>query len=319
MHLLGGEFEFVSDSAELRGIVEWAYAGLPRHALGRPVPRFNVSLKLASREPAATNRRVPKIEMFSGGEFLGAATARSDFVALSPARRSGLIVVSRAMLRSRYHVRYELLEFAVFTLATRAQKLVPLHAACVGNGGNGLLLIGDSGAGKSTAALHCLLAGLELLSEDAVFVTPGMQATGVANFLHIKRNSLRFVEAGAAARLASSPLIRRNSGVRKLEIDLRRHDFPLAPAPLNIVGSVFLSTQSAPQDALLAPLPRGQVLTRIKVTQPYAAGQPGWSRFLQQLVRLPAYELRRGRHPADTAHCLAALLADVKRHGGRSS
>lgn len=318
MQLLGGEFEFVTDSAELRRIVEWAYAGLPRHALGHPVPRFTVSLKLAGRESAATNRRVPKIQMLSGGELLGAATARSDFVALSPATRSALIAVSRAMLRSRYQVRYELLEFAVFTLATRAQQLVPLHAACVGRGGKGLLLIGDSGAGKSTAALHCLLTGLELLSEDAVFVTADLQATGVSNFLHIKRNSLRFVDAPMAARLASSPQIRRTSGVRKLEIDLRSHGFALAPAPLHIVGSVFLSAQSAPEDARLTALLRGQLLSRLHSTQPYAAQQPGWSRFQQQLARLPVYELRRGRHPAETAHCLAALLAEVKAHGGRS-
>ena len=49
--------------------------------------------------------------------------------------------------------RYEMLEFAVFTLASRVQGVVPLHAACIGRRGRGLLLMGDSGAGKSTAAL----------------------------------------------------------------------------------------------------------------------------------------------------------------------
>jgi hypothetical protein len=58
------------------------------------------------------------------------------------------------MLRFPYHARYELIEFAVFTLAARAQGLVPLHAACVGEEGRGLLLMGESGAGKSTASLH---------------------------------------------------------------------------------------------------------------------------------------------------------------------
>jgi serine kinase of HPr protein (carbohydrate metabolism regulator) len=55
-----------------------------------------------------------------------------------------------------YLTRYELIEFAVFTLAQRVQGLVPLHAACVGRAGRGLLLMGGSGAGKSTLALHCL-------------------------------------------------------------------------------------------------------------------------------------------------------------------
>lgn len=319
MTLLGGEFEFLSDSAELRRIVDWAYAGLPRHVLGRPAPRFSVRLQLAGPETAAQRRGVPRLQMLSGGELLGAASARSDFVALSPASGRALVVVSRAMLRSPYHVRYDLLEFAVFTLAARAQGLVPLHAACAGRGGRGLLLIGDSGAGKSTAALHCLLAGLELLSEDAVFVTPGtLQATGVANFLHIKSHSLRYLDAATAARLAASPQIRRHSGARKLEIDLRSHGFQLAAKPLNIVGSVFLSPESAPDDALLSPLPRQELLRRLAATQPYAAQQPSWSGFRQALARLPAHELRRGRHPAQTARCLSALLAGVKAHGERS-
>ncbi len=32
--------------------------------------------------------------------------------------------------------------------------------------------MGDSGAGKSTLSLLCLLAGLEFLAEDSLFVDP---------------------------------------------------------------------------------------------------------------------------------------------------
>jgi hypothetical protein len=313
MQLLGGDFDFVSGSPELRGIVDWAYAGLPRHALAHPAPRFTVQLTLAAaprREPA------PRLQMLAGGALLGAATAASDFVALSPGERSALIAVSRALLASRYHVRYELLEFAVFTLAARAQCLVPLHAACAGRQGRGLLLIGDSGAGKSTMALACALAGMQMLAEDSVFVTPDtLLATGVPNFLHVQRDTLRFVEGPTRAQLLRSPRIRRRSGVTKLEVDLRRHGFHLAPAPLALVASVFLSSQHAPDHALLAPLPRGQLPARLEVTQPYAAHQAGWRTFRQKLARLPAYELRRGSHPGEGVRALEELLGE---HGRRS-
>jgi hypothetical protein len=314
MHLLGGEFEFASDSRELRRIVDWAYAGLPRHELSHPAPQFTIRLTAAAPVRPA-GEEVPRLEMLSGGELLGAATGRSDFVALSPAQRSGLIVVSRPMLRSRYHVRYELVEFAVFTLAARAQGLVPLHAACVGREGRGLLLMGGSGAGKSTAALHCLLAGLELLAEDSVFVLPDtLMATGVANFLHVQHDTLRLVPDPAAARLARSPVIRRRSGVEKLEIDLRRHGFLLAPQPLLLVGSVFLSPQAAPSRELLTALPREELLERIEAAQPYAAHQAGWRPFKQRLARLPAYELRRGAHPSEGARVLQELLTGGGSH-----
>ena len=98
------------------------------------------------------------------------------------------------MLRFPYHTRYELIEFAVFTLASRVQGLVPLHGACVGRAGSGVLLLGPSGAGKSTVTLQCLIEGLGFLAEDSVFVVPDtLLATGVSNFLHVRADSLRWI------------------------------------------------------------------------------------------------------------------------------
>lgn len=91
---------------------------------------------------------------------------------LSVPQRHAMLVVSEDMLAHAYHLRYELIEFAVFLLAARGIGLVPLHGACVGQRGRSVLLLGASGAGKSTLALHSLLHGLEVLSEDGVFVAP---------------------------------------------------------------------------------------------------------------------------------------------------
>ena len=68
----------------------------------------------------------------------------------SPMSRA-LICVSNAMLRHRYHARYELVELAFLTLAARAQSLVPLHAACVGANGKGVLLMGGERDGQEHA------------------------------------------------------------------------------------------------------------------------------------------------------------------------
>jgi len=310
IRLLGGEFEFASDSPELRRIVDWAYANLPRHKLSAAVPRFRIRLTLAPRERTRRRGEAPRIEMLSGANLLGATTSASDFVALSAAQQTGLIVVSRGMLRFRYHVRYELIEFAVFTLATRAQRLVPLHAACVGRDGRGLLLMGASGAGKSTACLHCLLGGLDFLAEDSVFVAPdSMLATGVSNFLHVRRDALRFVPDSCAALIRRSPIIRRRSGVQKFEIDLRGPEFRLAPRPLKIVGVVFMRRAAAGNRPLVAPLGRAELLARLQASQPYAANQTGWTMFSKRIASTPAFELRRGDHPTEAVEALKDLLA----------
>jgi len=52
-----------------------------------------------------------------------------------------------------------------------------LHAACVGWQGTGALLVGKSGAGKSTTALQCLIRGLSFLGDDYVAVSASLPHT----------------------------------------------------------------------------------------------------------------------------------------------
>jgi energy-coupling factor transporter ATP-binding protein EcfA2 len=243
--------------------------------------------------------------------MLCGTSSSSDFAVLSGDYRSGLIVVSRDRLRFPYHTRYELIEFAVFTLAARAQGLMPLHGACVGHEGRGLLLFGDSGAGKSTVSLHCLLRGMDFLAEDSVFVTPDtLRATGIANFVHVRCDSVHSLPTSSAPMIRKSPIIRRRSGVEKFEIDLRRTDFRLAPSPLKVAGIVFISPQPARRGVLLTPLRANQALARFKKSQSYALTQPGWATFRKRIADTPAFELRRGRSPEEAADALQALLAD---------
>ncbi len=318
MHVLGGEFEFESDSDELHELVTWAYGRLPRHELSGPAPRFRIRLAVAPAAPHRATRThrlssAPDLHTLSGAGYLCGTSAAGTFAVLSTALNSALVVVARSMLRFRYHLRYELLEFVVFTLAQRAQGLVPLHAACIGRSGRGVLVVGTSGAGKSTTALHWLLRGHEFVAEDSMFVEPGsLLATGVANFLHIRRESLRFVAPAIGASLRRSPRIRRRSGVEKLEIDVRRPEFHLAPRALEIAAVVFLSARHASGRRLLQRVARSELVARLRASQPYAAHQPGWKRFTQQIRSVPAFELQRGRHPDEGIETLERLLAHVR-------
>jgi energy-coupling factor transporter ATP-binding protein EcfA2 len=234
----------------------------------------------------------------------------ANFAVVSPRERTGLVMVSPDMLHYPYQVRYELIEFAVFVLASRAQGLVPLHAACVGRSGRGLLLIGSSGAGKSTLALHCLMLGMNLLAEDSVFVHPErMLATGISNFLHLRRDSLPFVDdKSVVARIRKSPMIRRRSGVEKYEVDVRGLGGRVASSALRIEGIVFLSTRSRGRGAALVPLPRRTLLRRLTAAQPYPAQLPSWKIFVKHLSAVRAFELRRGQHPTEAAVALRLML-----------
>jgi hypothetical protein len=310
--LLGARFHFESESPQLLRLVDSAYLGLPPHRLPTVAPRLRVRLMLnAPEQPHPRSRsEPPPLSMLSGAGYLGGATNSSSFVLSSPAERTALVVLSRRMLLFPHHTRYEYIEFAAFTLAARCQELASLHAACVGRDGRGILLMGPGGAGKSTVTLHCLLRGFDMLSEDAVFVAPDtMLATGVANFLHVRFDTLRWLgKTRAAAAIRKSPVIQRRSGVRKLEIDLRRGAYRLAASPLKITAVVFLSPQSAGDRSLLEPLSKSDLLARLTAAQAYAANQPKWAAFRKGVLGLGAFELRRGSHPLEAVDALEALL-----------
>jgi hypothetical protein len=308
--LLGAHVAFESNSAALLRLVDSAYAGVPAHRLGGAAARLRIRLLLNASVGRHARTEPPPLTMLSGTGLLTGATDASNFVVMAPAERAALVVVSPRMLRSAYHTRYELIEFAVYTLAARVQELIPLHAACVGLAGRAALLMGPSGAGKSTVALHCLLAGFDFLSEDSVFVTPHtLRATGIANFLHVRANSLRWLDRSRdLATIRRSPVIVRRSGVKKFEVDLRHSHYRLADTAQRLVAIVFLSQESAAAGELLRPLTQRRLMARLLEDQAYATEQRQWQTFKRRLATVRGYELCRGKHPAESVLALRRLL-----------
>ncbi|WP_369981576.1 serine kinase [Xanthomonas bundabergensis] len=309
--LLGGHFHFESNSEALLHLVEAAFGEVPPHRLPGAA-RFRIELNLVARRdaPYLLSLAPPPVRTHSGAGVLCGVIDADNYLVLMPDQGRALLVVSEDMLAHPYHVRYELIEFAVFVLATRTMGLVPLHGACVGADGRGVLLLGASGAGKSTLALHSLLRGLEFLAEDAIFVDPQrMLATGIGNFLHLRPDLLRLVDEDTRAWIAAAPTIHRRSGVAKHEVDIRHGRARLAPAPLRLVGAVFVSaTAAADPRQLLRPLGEREVLERLSADQPYAAAQPGWALFARQLQRLGVHELQRGADPGASVDAVLQLL-----------
>lgn len=311
MQILGARFVFKSDSGALLGLVATTYGGLPSYLFSPDVPTFHIELRLVQRAGNSPALEPPVVQLQSAAGALCGVMDASNYAVVMPDRGSALIVASEDMLVSPYHLRYELLEFAVFTLATRGMGLVPLHGACVGQHGHGVLLLGASGSGKSTLALHSLLRGLDFVAEDAVFVQPEtLRATGVPNYLHVKADALRFIEDEKAQRwINQAPVIRRRSGVQKFEPDLRDGPGRLARTATEIIGAVFVSSEPADgPDGLLSTIAAEEIGALLGADQPYAAGQPGWREFVQGMIRTGVYRLCRGQHPDVAIDALRSLL-----------
>jgi hypothetical protein len=319
--VLGGKFEFSASDKRLLDLVRHAYKALPVHKLSTQIVRSKIALRLATDSPHSSRwsgRAPPVLSLHSGAGMLSGTVDANNFVTILPQQRAALVTLSELMLEHPYHARYELLEFAVYLLAARTQGFLPLHAACVGARGRGVLFIGESGAGKSTLALHCLRAGMEFLAEDSVLVRPdNLLATGVGTFLHLRVGGRHFLPA-TPQWIKDAPVIRRRSGIRKYEVDMRTTRFKLARTALRITAIVFLSSQSTPavrgregrnlRDGLLHKLAHAAAVRRIHETQPYAVTQPGWTRFSASIARLPCHILYRGKHPSEQVAAIASLL-----------
>ncbi|HLJ78277.1 MAG TPA: hypothetical protein VKT75_12725 [Acidobacteriaceae bacterium] len=87
------------------------------------------------------------------------------------------VVVSSAALQHPLYFRYFFLEGAAGVhIATRHST--PIHAGCVTLNGRGVLLCGDSGAGKSSLSFACARAGWGYVSDDASFLLHGRSIVG---------------------------------------------------------------------------------------------------------------------------------------------
>jgi hypothetical protein len=218
LSVLGCDFAVESTDRALGNLAVDSFGDLPRYKLDKPPRSFTVSLVLTNHKRTwSRSAEPPQPVLSSGNGMLCATMDAGNFAIVDVAMSRALICISAAMLQYPYHARYELIEFAFLTLASRAQSLVPLHAACVGSNELGLLLMGSSGTGKSTLSLHALAGGMQLHSEDSAFVaSTGLTIAGVPNYLYLQRGSLDFLESGKLRRqIESSTQIRRRSGVQK--------------------------------------------------------------------------------------------------------
>ena len=309
--VLGGDFAVETEDEALLDLSLEAFGGLPRHKLEPRPRRFTVRLALTDHPQSwARGSAPPRPALGAGAGLLSATVDAGNFVVVDVAMARAFVSISDAMLRERYHARYELVELAFLTLAARGQSLVPLHAACVGTGGKGVLLVGASGAGKSTLSLHALAGGMQFLSEDSAFVALGsLRVTGVPSYLHLGPQTLRFLPANSLRRkIERSPTIERRSGAGKLEVDVRQLDATFAPAPLQLAATVFLSRRKAGRQPAVRALRRATSLARLRREQPYAAAQQGWRAFERRIARMPTYELPRCEHPDLAVELLRSLL-----------
>jgi hypothetical protein len=116
-----------------------------------------------------------------------------NFSVIDIAQGFGFCWVTEATAANTAYFRYHFLEaMALVLLGTR--HLTPIHAACVAFNGRGVLLCGESGAGKSSLAYACARRGWTFVTDDASSLVRSRRDRVVVGNSH----QIRFRESAVA-------------------------------------------------------------------------------------------------------------------------
>jgi hypothetical protein len=161
---------------------------------------------------------------------------------------------TQAAAANRAYLRYNFLEATALTLLNQ-MYLVPLHAACVQMNGRGVLLCGDSGAGKSSLAYACARRGWTFVADDTCALIRNRADMTVVGNPH----QIRFREVGTELfpELRRQRITTRATG--DLAIELATATVPEISTALtsSVDYVVFLNRRDAdPQTVVMFPSDR---------------------------------------------------------------
>jgi hypothetical protein len=162
-HPLGFSIEVITNSEEVLAAAEESWGGL-RKAFCEPELELRIGLG------EGRSGVCPPSPVYRGQRHLLSIVADSqNFAVCDRERRFAFAWVGRDTVEREAYLRYHFLEAIALSLLA-SSYVTPLHAACVELAGQGVLLCGNSGAGKSSLAFACARAGWRYVSDDASYL-----------------------------------------------------------------------------------------------------------------------------------------------------
>lgn len=206
---------------------------------------------------------------------------------LEKGRSSGW--VTRAAAASRLYLRYFFLEAAALAMVS-VLRAAPIHGACVALQNQGVLLCGESGAGKSSLAFACARSGWTYISDDASYVPMNRSDRLVIGNSH----QIRFRPSGADIfpELEGRAITPRAAGKPSIEIPMT--EFPeIVTADSCDVHFIIRLNRRAGRNHELVRIPSGSLASEFRRDLiPSAGTATTQENAIRRLVEAETYELR---------------------------
>ena len=307
--MLGIPTRFETNAREVLEVVEetfgaWrALDAAPEYVDSRPA-RVRIEMAPGDEGP---HEHAP-VKIFDPGDRVAVLTSPGSRGRAEARKRMAEARVSHAFVRDREHFRGWVVEGLTLALLTRLDRQ-PLHAAAVGRGGRALLLAGRGGVGKSTLAYAAHRAGLQVLSEDIVFVQrhPAPRVWALPRLAHLLPDAARFFPELAGA----APVLRAN-GKWKIPVSLLPADGSAPTLPVADRAGICLLARGE-GGPVVERVPPGSVVDALT-----AQLEPGFDIFattisarIRPLARRGAWRLTLPPHPSDAVPALEAMLDEL--------
>lgn len=197
--------------------------------------------------------------------------------------------VSKQAVQNRLYFRYNFLEKVVYLLLG-SSVVTDLHAACISKNGRGILLCGESGAGKSSLAYSCARAGWTYTSDDTSYLINDSHPPRVIGHSH--RARFRPSAKQLFPELASFQTTPRLEGKPSIEISTSALPIRSIATETDVAFIVFLN-RTTPGLGRLTRLPEGAGTRRL-CSELYSAGEirAFHEQKLEALWTIPSYELQ---------------------------
>jgi hypothetical protein len=188
------------------------------------------------------------------------------------------------------------------------------HAAAVGQEGRGLLLVGKSGSGKSTASLSCLHHGMEFVGDDYVLLTHDPQPVAHSLYSTAKMHAAFLGEALPAwkGRVAAE------IGPENKAVLFLNETAPDALRPRLELRAVVMPQIADQQQATLAPRPALEGLLALApstIFQLPGARREAMSFFSNFMRGMSVCAMKTGTDLASCPRALLELLGSIQEPG----
>lgn len=191
---------------------------------------------------------------------------------------------------------------------SRDTPWTPVHAASVARNGKAVLIVGQSGAGKTSTAIGCALQGWDYLGDDAVIVRADPARVGsLYSSARLRADTFdRYPEAMKACLGVSD-----DAGEEKAEVDMALIS-PLSVSEAEI-SAIVLPQPTDWTEFRLEPMNRSQAVRRLmEAARQSMLGDEAasFAKLTALVAEVPAFALAPCSDPAKLSDGLARLVED---------